>query len=61
MNKKICKPGVEQSSIQQGAIVVVTYEVGHLDSAATLLRLEVGLALDCVFRVPDIQQQDVEV
>ena len=40
---------------------MVTDEVGHLDSAAALLGLIVGLGLDFVFRIPDIQEQDVEV
>lgn len=55
------KPGVEQRPIQQGAVVVVSNVVGHLHLPGADGGRVVGLGLDAVLWVPDIEQQDVKV
>lgn len=58
---KRVEPGIKQRAIQQRAVVVVPNKVGHLDLPGADGGLVVGLDLDAVLRVPDIQQQDVKV
>lgn len=55
------KPGVKQRPIHQGAVVVVSDVVGHLHLPGADGGRVVGLDLDAVLRVPDIEEQDVKV
>lgn len=57
----LCSPRVEERTIKQSAIVVVSYIIRDLDSSATLLWHVVSLNLHLVFRVPDIKQKHIKV
>lgn len=54
-------PRVKECTVQQCAIVVVPHKVGHIYSPGTRLRLVVGLHLDLVLWIPDIQQQHIKM
>lgn len=58
---KYVRPGIEQRPVQQGAVIVVPNIVGHLHLPGADGGRVVGLDLDAVLWVPDIEQQDVKV
>lgn len=58
---KGAKPGIKQRAIQQRAVIVVSNKVGHLNLPGADGGRVVGLDLDAILRVPDVQQQDIKV